>query len=153
MLTLVIVSLVSAGIGAVVMVTLLHCRRSVSPHESPISLPRYSPENVAHEQTFHRSQSISLLDSIYAPLSRICPFERGISNSKYENVNTCARGLGIREIALEIRGEEEEAASQLDTDRRSGRFAKRSRFSLAVLAAGCPIDSLKLPSTRNTSKS
>lgn len=68
-LTLVIVSLVSAGIGAVVMVTLLHCRRSVRQR---LHTPPLSPSPPLSQQNFE-PYSILIQRSNIANCSQFLP--------------------------------------------------------------------------------
>lgn len=139
MLTLVIVSLVSAGIGAVVMVTLLHCRRSVQRRFSLfyVSLPTkfqslfYSTaaRNIPPiSHTFQLSQFYDH-ERCYDIERERERFIRWNFEWKYENVfPKHLRAPRFREIDFEIHAKRRRRW-RLDTDRRSARSAKRSRFS------------------------
>lgn len=112
MLTLVIVSLVSAGIGAVVMVTLLHCRRSVQRRFSLfyVSLPTkfqslfYSTaaRNIPPiSHTFQLSQFYDHERCYDIERERERDSSGGISNGNTRTYfqNTCARPVSVRLIS------------------------------------------------------
>lgn len=108
-----IVSLVSAGIGAVVMVTLLHCRRSVRRFETD-EIQRGSlslkPGRLDRMEMKRELSTAVAADSIEDGNDRREDLSGRSWNFelKYESVNTCALSVPVRLLSKSVQKRKEE---------------------------------------------